>query len=248
MRGIFSKDQWFGHSIALIGMVCAWAFAASVTVPSAQAAELAALPASEKPQPVALPEVLSDADARKYKRLFALQEKGDWRRANKLIKQLDSRLLLGHLQAQRYLHPTKYRSRYIELAKWLKSYADHPDARRIYKLALKRRPRNYRAPRRPASKFYPSYQPSTIIENSGYRPGKRSARRIISRVRRMTYQRRLTAATRYISGKTVQRRLGRTGLDLARTHIASGWFFYGDGKKAYRMASREAARSGKSMP
>ena len=248
MRGIFSKDQWFGHSIALSGMVCAWAFAASVTVPSAQAAELAALPASEKPQPVALPEVLSDADARKYKRLFALQEKGDWRRANKLIKQLDSRLLLGHLQAQRYLHPTKYRSRYIELAKWLKSYADHPDARRIYKLAVKRRPRNYRAPRRPASKFYPSYQPSTIIENSGYRPGKRSARLIISRVRRMTYQRRLTAATRYISGKTVQRRLGRTGLDLARTHIASGWFFYGDGKKAYRMASRAAARSGKRIP
>ena len=52
-----------------------------------------------------------------------------------------------------------------------------------------------------------------------------SARRIISQVRRMTHQRRLSAATRLYFDKTVQRRLGRTGLDLARTHIASGWFF-----------------------
>ena len=117
---------------------------------------------------------------------------------------------MGHVQAQRYLHPTKYRSRFIELAKWMRTYADHPDARRIYKLALKRKPRNYRSPRRPQRKFYPSYQPTTIIEESGYRPGKRSARRIIS-------QRDINVGCRprrVFSDKTVQRRLGRTGLIL----------------------------------
>ena len=63
----------------------------------------------------------------------------------------------------------------------------------------------------------------------------------------MTHQRRLSAATRYISDKTAQRRLGRTGLDLARTHIASGWF-YGDGKKAYKSSAKAAARSGDRLP
>jgi len=226
----------------------AWTVLAVVPPSASQAAETTSLPAGSKARSVDLPEILSAPDERRYRRIFALQKKGDWRRADKLIKQLDDRLLLGHVQAQRYLHPTKYRSRYTELAKWLKSYADHPDARRIYKLALSRKPRNYRAPRKPQRKFYPSYQPTTIIEHSGYRPGKRSAKRIIHQVRRMTYQRRLSAATRYISGKTVQLRLGRTGLDLARTHIASGWFFHGDGDKAYDLASRAAARSGSRIP
>ncbi|MEE2997444.1 MAG: lytic transglycosylase domain-containing protein [Pseudomonadota bacterium] len=209
---------------------------------------MASPPAKKAPSGVELPDILSAADERRYKTIFALQKKGDWRRAKKLIQKLDDHLLLGHVQAQRYLHPTKYRSRYIELAKWLKVYADHPDARRIYKLALKRRPKNYRAPRRPESRFYPSYQATTIIESSGYRPGKRSAKRIIRQVQRMTYRRHLTAATRYISKKTVRRSLGQTGLDLARTHIASGWFFYGDGKKAYQLSSPAAARSGSQVP
>ncbi|MGB0632083.1 MAG: lytic transglycosylase domain-containing protein, partial [Alphaproteobacteria bacterium] len=220
----------------------------AMPVPAAAASETASLPASARTPGVELPDILSTADRQRYTRIFALQKNGDWRRADKLIGKLDDRLLMGHVQAQRYLHPTKYRSRYTELAKWLKSYADHPDARRIYKLALSRKPRNYRSPRKPQSKFYPSYQPTTIIEHSGYRPGKRSAKRIIRQVRRMTHQRRLSAATRYISGKVVQRRLGSTGLDLARTHIASGWFFHGDGKQAYALSSRAAARSGNRIP
>ena len=92
--------------------------------------------ASPHIQQAELPWPLTPADAQRYGVIFALQQSGHWRDADRIIGTLASDLLMGHVLAQRYLHPTHYRSRYHELASWLKSYADHPDARRIYKLAL----------------------------------------------------------------------------------------------------------------
>ena len=85
-----------------------------------------------------LPRVLSDDDASRYRKIFSLQEDGDWRAADRLIGALDDRVLMGHVLAQRYLHPTKYRSAYKELKDWMAEYADHPDAPRIYQLATSR--------------------------------------------------------------------------------------------------------------
>ncbi|PPR10567.1 MAG: Soluble lytic murein transglycosylase [Alphaproteobacteria bacterium MarineAlpha11_Bin1] len=247
MQGILSIEQKLVKTISLSALIISASVFIGFPV-TAAAGDTTSPPVKEPTIGRALPDILSNADSQNYQRIFALQKNGQWRRADKLIRQLEDPLLMGHVQAQRYLHPTKYRSRYTELAKWLKTYADHPDARRIYRLAVKRKPRNYRAPRRPESRFYPSYQPTEIIENSGYRPHRRSAKRIIRQVRRMTHQRRLTAATRYIDGKTVRRILGKAGLDLARTLIASGWFFYGNSNKAYQLASLVAARSGELIP
>jgi len=82
--------------------------------------------------------LLNAADIKLYKRIFLLQEKGKWQKADKLIKQLGNRLLLGHILYQRYMHPTEYSSRYSELAKWMLKYPDHPGAKRIYSLAKKK--------------------------------------------------------------------------------------------------------------
>ena len=93
-----------------------------------------------------LPYVLSAKDADTYRKIFAAQESGKWKAADQLIAKLVNPLLSGHVKAQRYLHPTKYRSRYKELKAWMGKYADHPEARRIYKLALRRKPKSWRAP------------------------------------------------------------------------------------------------------
>src|SRR3546814_16611367 len=77
-------------------------------------------------------------DADLYRRIFVLQEDGRWPQADRLIAELSDKRLLGHLLAQRYLHPTAYRSKYSELTAWMDSYADHPQAQRIYALALTR--------------------------------------------------------------------------------------------------------------
>lgn len=100
-------------------------------------------------QDVTLPSPLSDKDIDLYKRIFALQEKAQWVAADRLINKLDNSLLMGQVLFQRYMHPTGYRSKYTELAGWLKKYADEPGARRVYKLALRRKPANYRSPNRP---------------------------------------------------------------------------------------------------
>ena len=98
-----------------------------------------------------LPTPLSAADAARYREIFRLQEDGHWKEAGKLIAELDDDLLLGHVLHQRYMHPTKYRSTYKELKAWMGRYADHPDAKRVYNLALKRRPANYKYPMKPRS-------------------------------------------------------------------------------------------------
>ena len=94
---------------------------------------------------------LSAADVSQYRMIFALQERGRFDQADKLIERLGNRLLLGHVLAQRYLHPDAYTSSFDELAAWLDDYADHPQASRIYKLAGKRRPKDAAVPAAPVS-------------------------------------------------------------------------------------------------
>ena len=85
-----------------------------------------------------IPLPLGPDDVERYRSIFDLQEQGRWKKADKLIGELNDPILLGHVKAQRFLHPTKYRSRYKELKAWMQDYADLPDATRLYKLALRR--------------------------------------------------------------------------------------------------------------
>jgi soluble lytic murein transglycosylase len=208
-------------------------------------------PASSNPNIASIPQPLSKADAALYRQIFAAQVKGSWRRANRLIKKLSNRLLLGHVQAQRYLHRTHYRSRYKELAAWLKDYADHPDAPRIYKLALSRKPRRYRAPRRPVLPKRTIYSESGNggIVRSGRRGLRysRSARRLHSQVRRLVRRKRLSSAEKLIKQPRF-RRLGQAHVDIAKMRIGSRWFYLGEDRKAFNTASKAAHRSGKYYP
>ena len=85
-----------------------------------------------------VPLVLSQADAARYRRVFALQEEGDWAAAERHIAGLRDRVLMGHVRYQKLMHPTEYRSSFADLSGWLDAYADHPGARLIHRLALRR--------------------------------------------------------------------------------------------------------------
>jgi len=116
--------------------------------------------------------VLGYADRSLYAEIFRLQEDGRWEEADKQITQLSDHLLMGHVLAQRYLHPTDYRSRFDELATWLESYADHPQAQRIYRLALKRKPNDRVKIHKPIEK------PDSLSEPLPLPPAYRSALRL----------------------------------------------------------------------
>ncbi|RMF13081.1 MAG: lytic transglycosylase domain-containing protein [Alphaproteobacteria bacterium] len=108
--------------------------------------------ATHLPATVTLPRILSDEDRRLYQEIFALQRKGDFRAADRRIRRLKDRLLMGHVLYQRYMHPTAYRSRYRELRNWLRHYADHPGAEQVYRLAKRRGGKRARPPR-PAPRY-----------------------------------------------------------------------------------------------
>jgi soluble lytic murein transglycosylase-like protein len=85
-----------------------------------------------------LPRVLSTADAERYREIFEYQDRGRFADADRLIKALGDNVLMGHVLAQRYLHPA-YKTKYAELSTWMSAYSDLPDASRVYALAMKRR-------------------------------------------------------------------------------------------------------------
>ena len=104
-----------------------------------------------------LPQPLKSFDVAQYKRLIDLQNHGDMKQAIREMGRLKDPLLTGHILAQRYLHPTAWRSSFKELSNWLVSYNDHPDASRIYWLAKRRKPANARRPKAPKPGYLNGY-------------------------------------------------------------------------------------------
>ncbi len=96
-----------------------------------------------------LPTGVGAADLERYRTIFALQRARDWSGAERRIGELQDGVLLGHALAARYLAPKSPRAAYAELAGWLERYADLPQAPRIYKLAMARKPAGAAKPRAP---------------------------------------------------------------------------------------------------
>jgi len=248
--GLRAARAPFGPVLAAALLAVAWSPAATAAEPNPN---IAALPVSSF-GPDGLPHVLSQADADRYARIFALLEEGKNKAADQLIGELEDKRLLGHALAIRYLHPTAYRSKYVELSNWLKHYADHPEARRIYNLALKRKPRNYRRPPGPVTNP-DSLSARQISSDEPYRSDKKLSskqrRRVIQlkrTIRRNVARTRLSATERLLESREVKRLFDEYEIDEAKGMVASAWFYYGNDKRAYRLAAAAAKRSGDRLP
>ena len=87
-----------------------------------------------------LPQPLSPSDAARVRRIFQDQAHGRLADADREIADLDSRVLLGPILADRYLGPF-YRTSVKELRAWLKRYGDQADAESVRALLSKRQPK-----------------------------------------------------------------------------------------------------------
>ena len=199
-----------------------------------------------------LPKVLNSHDVKSYQAIFKLQEDGQWDRANKLIKGLQEPLLIGHVLAQRYLHPTKYRSKYKELKEWMALYADHPDANRLYKLALKRKPKNWRAPKLPvqALKRVNINSPKVILprKKNLSRSESRKVRFLKRQIRSYLRKGWTKSVKKLISTKEVKSLFSDFELDQAKARLALGYFFAGRDEWSVMWAKEAANRSGQYLP
>ena len=195
-------------------------------------------------------------DRETYRSIFAVQEGADWREADRLISRLRDPVLMGHVLAQRYLHPTGWISSFDELRTWLQSWADHPDARRIHALALRRRPEGAAAPASPRPRWR-----GPDIETVAIEPGSAvlsttspddlldaRERDFLNEVRRDVRRGRLGVAWSRVADAEALGGVRGLATDMAAAEIAFGYFIGGDDALALEIAGAALHRSGAMVP
>ena len=202
----------------------------------------------------ALPLPLSAKDAERYRRVFDFQEKGYLKKADNEIALIHNKMLMGHVLSQRYLHPTAYRSRYKELKNWLANYADFPDAKKIYSLAIRRGRKS--GVIKPEEDYL--YGNGGVISSGGWLQGgayshlstskRRQAKRILRNFRNSMRRGHTKSTKNILKQKKTKRLLTRTDYDSLRA--AQGFAYFLDKRDDWAIdwAKSAADRSGHNAP
>lgn len=200
------------------------------------------------------PLYLSRQDIETYKAIFDVQEQGQWEKADTLIEDLENDILLGYVQYQRYMHPKSYTSTYEELATWLKNYADHPSASKVYSLALKRKGSDT-APEKPikTSGIRGSLDISNIssrnfVKQTHSPTQRRLIKNIVRSVRQDIKKGQVTFALNRLQKQENRSLLSQLEYDTLLGEIAAGYMHFGELEKALDLAMTAAQGSGKAVP
>ena len=253
--------------VALVLGVSSWAIAGTAAAQTSSGVKTASLrvPGAAERRMGRLPKLLSRHDAALYRRIFALQQEGHWNKADALIKWIKDPLLMGHARFQRLMHPTLYRSSYGDLWTWMNEYADHPGARRIYRLAKRRQPEGWKSPRPPARAVLVSevksdpvpleWRPrangrrqATAVAKDRSRTRRPGFREIHKRIRSLVSDGYVTKALRFLEEPRHVRLLDAAGFDENLAWIARGYFVWDRDHAALKVARRAIARSGDRVP
>jgi soluble lytic murein transglycosylase len=194
---------------------------------------------------------LSDGDAGRYKEIFAAQEAGDFKKANEVIRTLSDHRLMGHVFAQRFLSPG-YKATYKELAGWMKLYADHPGARKIYDLAQGRQPKG-------ASPLTPPNPGRGLTGYHDYDTGQlaqpylaeqsysQQEEKVIQSIDRNLSES-PTVAKRRLETARAKNILKDTKYDALRAKVAESYFFNNKVDEAFSQAAASSDRGGTDLP
>jgi soluble lytic murein transglycosylase len=196
-------------------------------------------PSDERLREADLPAVLSASDADLYRRIFALQDAGRWPEAERAIRALSDPLLLGSVEAQRYL-AKNYRASYDELARWLKDHRDEPEAKAIYALALERRPHGAPAPTQPTAAALPPRNLEDEDETAGksrLSPAqRRQAQQLRAEIRALA-RKEPRRAELTLAGYDAKHLLSAAQRDELRTVIAAGYLAAGKAHEALMLSA-----------
>jgi soluble lytic murein transglycosylase-like protein len=198
-----------------------------------------------------------DRQARLYREIFELQDAGKMKEADQKIEQISNPVLLGHVYAQRYLHPKHYKASYAELSQWMSVYADHPQAEQIYNLALSRQPaglskpltipvkkkyiRGNLAAAARQGKIYKSKKKRSVSENNRVMKLRQDISRHVERYEP-------TLALNILNNDYALQFMDDVEYDRLRALIAAGYLYAGKLEKADKLASASLKRSGAYAP
>lgn len=219
---------------------------ASIFASFAAAQAIAETPEAAVAPPLESADILSDADAERYQRIFALHEDARWREADTTIAALEDDVLMGYVLSTRYLHPS-YRSSFDELKKWMAFYADHPHADKIYALSIRKRPKRETGPQRPLPRRW------RVVETSDFHPeiekdyaakGRASVARFEGRVRTLCKAENATTALTEIDARLRAGAITERQADRMRSWAAASLYYQGYVDAARDLSERIAARNG----
>ena len=190
--------------------------------------------------------LLNQKDKERYIEIFALQKLGKWKEADRIISLLDNKILMGHVKYQKLMHPTKYRSNYKELKKWLSLYADHPMSKKIWELAKKRKPKNTKSLLKPEQLsrlpgYGLDYKSMVPVKNFSV-PKKYFT--IYNNIRSLVKRGRPTNALKELNKLDLPIYIR----DDLKGIIAAGYYAVGKDKLSYKLAIAGANRSGFNNP
>lgn len=228
--------------VAVAGLALTVSFGAPM---GAQATETASVPTLQD-NLNKLPEVLSALDVERYQRIFALQAKASWKAADKEIALLDDDVLMGHVKAQKLMHPNGYRAYFAELKSWMKAYSDHPQARRVYKLAKRRAGKGASVPR-PSGGHMAGPKAGTNGIRWEYDTHKRyrgHARNIWIKFRKALHRGHTLVAKRILREKDTKRLIHPIDYDRMAGALGYKYFIDGYDEFALEWAGKAADRSG----
>ncbi len=176
--------------------------------------------------------ILSSDDVNYYVKIFNLQEGCEWKKANKYILLINNKILIGHVLAQRYLHPRCYKSKFLELTYWLKKYNDHPQAKRIYRLAIKRMPKGYKSPAKPIKPIgIIKDDLKSLIKTKSYKSKKKLSKnqrlekqKLLNAIKSRVNKGWPTGALKLLKQRDVNILLDQVEIDQQKELIAKGYF------------------------
>lgn len=200
--------------------------------------------------------ILSKSDTVNYQKIFEFQEECYWKKANKHILLLNDKILMGHVLSQRYLHPRCYRSQFIELTNWLKKYNDHPQARKIYILAIKRMPNGYRSPTKPIKpKGIEIDNLKTSNQSEVYKSKKKLSKnqrtekqQLINSIKSRVNNGWPTGAVKLLNQGDVSKLLDQTEIDQQKELIAKGYFLANKNKLSIKYSLEALQNSALHVP
>ena len=200
---------------------------------------------------------LKDSDALLYKKIFAYQNMGAWEKADELMAMLGDFRLRGHILYQRFMHPTAYHADFEELASWMDSYADYPGAEKIYNLAMKRMPKDYKGHVRTPVKSdgINGYLDVLSEHDQSYHSAKKrtaAQRQDIEHLTRAVSKDLAhggpTRAYKRLLNDKAARLLDSVEYDALCARIANSYMMAGKLHKAQELAVASARRSGEKVP
>ena len=199
--------------------------------------------------------ILSEEDVLKYQAIFDLQEECKWKKANKYILEISNNILMGHVLSQRYLHPSCYRSDFVELTHWLKRYNDLPQAKRIYRLAVKRMPQGYKSPIKPIKPIGIQEENLSSKKNSYYQSKKKLSKnqklekkKLINAIKSRVNRGWPTGAVKLLQQRDVKLILDQVEIDQQKELIAKGYFLANKNQLAIQFAEEALLKSAAFVP